>query len=209
MDKIFLLLLGLSTAPAVWLGVHYDALNLVLPLLGLLFLISVYLRYKSLKKYLGTGISSGSEKTSFLRRLLSHKNSALALAILGALLCAASVLFKSYDLVLWYPVFVNILFFLIFFNSLYAEHCIIEYFAMLGGAKVTPYVRAYTRKVTVAWCLFFAINGGIAMYTVLYGNIDLWTLYNGLLSYIAMGVMFAGEFVIRQFVKRKEDKDGV
>ncbi len=208
MDKIFLLLLGLSTAPAVWLGVHYDALNLVLPLLALLFLISVYLRYKSLKKYLGSSISSGAQ-TSFSRRLLSHKNSALALAILGALLCAGSALFKSYDLVLWYPVFVNILFFIIFFNSLYTECCIIEYFATLAGTAITPYVRAYTRKVTVAWCLFFAINGGIAMYTVLYANIDLWTLYNGLLSYIAMGVMFAGEFVIRQFVKRKEDKAGV
>ena len=55
----------------------------------------------------------------------------------------------------------------------------------------------YTRAVTWVWCGFFAVNGAIATWTALYADWPLWTLYNGLIAYIAIAVLFAGEMLVR------------
>ena len=62
----------------------------------------------------------------------------------------------------------------------------------------------YTRNVTVAWVVFFLLNAAISLWTALYGDLATWTLYNGFISYILIGLMFGGEFLLRQYVKRKK-----
>ena len=37
----------------------------------------------------------------------------------------------------------------------------------------------------------------MALFNVLYGSLELWTLYNGLISYILIGILFLGEFIVR------------
>ena len=37
----------------------------------------------------------------------------------------------------------------------------------------------YTRRVTQVWCVFFFVNGAIALYTALYASSALWSFYNG------------------------------
>jgi uncharacterized membrane protein len=39
--------------------------------------------------------------------------------------------------------------------------------------------------------------------TAISGSLKLWTLYNGFISYLAIGVMFAAEFLIRQGVHQR------
>jgi len=51
--------------------------------------------------------------------------------------------------------------------------------------------------------MFFLINAALSAATAMSGSLKLWTLYNGFISYIAMGVMFAGEFLIRQVVHQR------
>ena len=50
------------------------------------------------------------------------------------------------------------------------------------------------------WCLFFIVNGAIALVTVLSKNQALWTLYNGLISYLLMGTLLGGEWLYRKRV---------
>ena len=60
---------------------------------------------------------------------------------------------------------------------------------------------AYTRKVTQVWCGFFVLNGGLALGTALWASDATWALYNGLIAYGLMGVLFAGEWVVRRRVR--------
>ncbi len=62
---------------------------------------------------------------------------------------------------------------------------------------------AYTRRVTQVWCGFFVVNGAIALFTALYASAALWSLYNGFLAYLFMGLLFAGEYFVRWQVKRR------
>jgi len=65
----------------------------------------------------------------------------------------------------------------------------------------------YTRKVTIIWCGFFMLNGVLALLTTLYASDRIWALYNGLISYCLMGLLFAGEWLVRP--KHKADSSNV
>ena len=64
-------------------------------------------------------------------------------------------------------------------------------------------VERYCRKVTVAWCFFFIVNGSIATFTVFVGSDKIWSLYNGLISYILIGIVFIVEYLVRKMVQSK------
>ena len=68
---------------------------------------------------------------------------------------------------------------------------------------LSPAAVRYTRTVTIAWCIFFAGNGAMALGTALSGNDRWWTLYNGFLAYLLMGALFAGEWLVRQRVRAR------
>ena len=48
--------------------------------------------------------------------------------------------------------------------------------------------------------LFFCLNGMISTYTAWTENMSLWATYNGFVAYVAMGGLFAIEWLIRQRV---------
>ena len=51
------------------------------------------------------------------------------------------------------------------------------------------------------WCGFFVVNGAVAAATALWATPAVWALYNGLLSYVAMGVLMGGEWLVRRRVR--------
>lgn len=102
-----------------------------------------------------------------------------------------------------YPVLMNISFFIVFAWSLRVGPPIVERLARLTEPELPESAIAYTRRVTGAWCLFFIVNGAIALYTVWLQNAEIWALYNGFISYLLMGVFFAVEWLIRQKVKAR------
>ncbi|MFV8782824.1 hypothetical protein ACNKU7_10420 [Microbulbifer sp. SA54] len=104
---------------------------------------------------------------------------------------------------LWYPVFCNLVMFAIFARSLYFQpQSIIERLARIQEPELPPSGIAYTRRVTGVWCVFFLLNGSVATATAMVADLELWTLYNGLISYLLMGVLLAGEWVVRRRVRR-------
>ena len=64
-------------------------------------------------------------------------------------------------------------------------------------------VERYCRNVTVGWCIFFVVNGSIAALTVFVGSDKIWSLYNGLISYILVGLFFIVEYLVRKMVQSK------
>ncbi|HCQ3818278.1 TPA: hypothetical protein OKD99_004577, partial [Escherichia coli] len=61
-----------------------------------------------------------------------------------------------------------------------------------------------TRRVTQIWCGFFIINGGIALFTALYADMSLWTAWNGMIAYLLMGTLMAGEWLVRRQVMKRD-----
>jgi uncharacterized membrane protein len=104
---------------------------------------------------------------------------------------------------LYYPVIMNVLFLGVFATSLLRPPSMIERFARIREPDLPAEGVIYTRRVTWIWCGFFLLNGLTALYTVT-EPLEVWTLYNGLVSYLLMGTLFLGEFVVRQFVIKKQ-----
>ncbi|OXY81028.1 hypothetical protein [Oceanimonas doudoroffii] len=101
----------------------------------------------------------------------------------------------------FYPVLVNLSLLLVFGGSLFGSRTVIERLARLREPDLPPEGVAYTRKVTQAWCVFFALNGAVSAGTMLWASPAVWALYNGLIAYLLIGLMLAGEWVIRRRVR--------
>ena len=125
------------------------------------------------------------------------------LALLGALLCISSQLLRTQHLLLWYPVAVNLAMLLLFGASLWSAMPLVERIARLREPVLPPAAVRYTRRVTQVWCLFFIGNGSMALFTCLLGNLRLWTLWNGAISYLLIAALMGAEWCVRQRVRRK------
>jgi uncharacterized membrane protein len=121
---------------------------------------------------------------------------------LASLLCLAAVtcITNSETLLRLYPAAMSLGMLLLFGMSLIYPPSMVERFARLREPDLPPSGVTYTYRVTQFWCGFFVVNGAIAVYTALYASRDMWALYNGLIAYLLMGVIFAGEWVVRRFV---------
>jgi uncharacterized membrane protein len=97
----------------------------------------------------------------------------------------------------FYPALVNGLMLVIFSWSLLSPPSLIERLARLQQPDLPPEGVLYTRRVTQVWCGFFIVNGMIALATALWSSFEFWSLYNGLIAYLLMGLLLGGEYIVR------------
>jgi uncharacterized membrane protein len=64
-------------------------------------------------------------------------------------------------------------------------------------------VEQYCRRATIAWCIFFMLDGMIAVFTVFWTSEFIWGLYNGGISYVAMALLLVGEFVMLKIIEKR------
>lgn len=102
-----------------------------------------------------------------------------------------------------YPVAINAIMLFIFLSSLWQGPPVVERLARLREPDLSPHGIRYTHRVTWAWCAFFVVNGAIASWTALYADLATWSLYNGIISYILIALMFAGEWLLRRRLQRR------
>ena len=126
-----------------------------------------------------------------------------SLLTLVAAFCVSVVLIDSQQLLKFYPVLMNVGMALLFFVSLLGKQSLIERFANMGKKKPPPEARPYLRRLNVAWGLLLLLNGLVSAYTAWYSTLSVWTLYNGVLSYLLIATFAAVEFVYRSYYKRK------
>jgi uncharacterized membrane protein len=132
----------------------------------------------------------------------SQRRNLAGVAAVGAL-AVAVVITDSELLVRLYPVAVNVVLLGAFGLTLVRPPSMIERIARIDGRALDPAGVRYTRNLTRVWCGFFAVNAAIALATALGASRATWALYNGLVSYVLVGVLWVAERLIRPFVMRR------
>lgn len=103
-----------------------------------------------------------------------------------------------------YPVIVSGGLAFMFGASLWRATSLVEGLAMLGGETLSSAGRRYCRRVTMVWAVWLAINTFIAAALAVFGSLEAWALWTGLLSYLVIGFIFAAEFILRRFLRRRQ-----
>ncbi|MBK7948138.1 MAG: hypothetical protein IPK00_05240 [Deltaproteobacteria bacterium] len=121
----------------------------------------------------------------------------LALPVASVALVSAATAIANDPLgLLLAPVFVNAALLAAFAFSLRREP-IVETLARLQVERLAPAEVRYCRRVTLVWCGFFVLNGGVGFVLAWTRSLEAWAFYTGFLSYVLMGLLFAGEYVYR------------
>ncbi|HEX4503500.1 MAG TPA: hypothetical protein VH187_20445 [Scandinavium sp.] len=167
----------------VGFGLAHNGLHWLIPAMALLLVIRLFM----VRKQAGP-----------MRRVLQ------TVALAGIALCVASSVLKAHQLLLFYPVVVNAVMLTVFGGSLWSAMPLVERLARLREPNLPPAGVRYTRQVTRIWCLFFIVNGLIALFTALHGDMQLWTAWNGVIAYLLMGSLMAGEWLVRRRMMKRE-----
>jgi uncharacterized membrane protein len=125
------------------------------------------------------------------------------MSVAAVLLAAPALLCNSLLPLKLYPVAINLGLLALFSHSLLRPPSIIERLARLQDPELPAFAVTYTRRVTQVWCLFFALNGSIAFATAVWASPAIWSLYTGVISYLAMGILFVAEYLVRCYVRRQ------
>jgi uncharacterized membrane protein len=95
------------------------------------------------------------------------------------------------------PVIVNVGLLLAFTRTLQRGPSMVERLARAHYQTLAPGASLYCRRVTVVWCVFFALNSAILFWLAVRASLAVWTLYAGFLAYVVVAVIFAVEMVYR------------
>ncbi|WP_312626915.1 hypothetical protein [Scandinavium sp.] len=166
----------------VGFGLAHNGLHWLLPVMAVLLLLRLF----QVRKQAGP-----------MRRVLQ------SVALAGIALCVASSMLKAHQLLLFYPVVVNLVMLAVFGGSLWSAMPLVERLARLREPNLPPEGVRYTRQVTRIWCLFFIVNGSVALFTALHGDMRLWTAWNGVIAYLLMGILMAGEWLVRRRLMKR------
>lgn len=115
--------------------------------------------------------------------------------------CAVLALADTPEMLHWYPVLINAAMLLLFAGSLVYGPPLVERLARMQEPDLPPKGVVYTRKVTQVWVAFFLFNGLVAAGLTLWAPLSWWTLYNGLIAYVLIALLFIGEWLVRRRVR--------
>jgi uncharacterized membrane protein len=117
--------------------------------------------------------------------------------------CALLAFSSSGTLERWYPTLISTILLCAFGLSLIYGPPLVERIARVREPDLPDAAIPYTRNVTWAWVGFFIFNGVVSAALTLWASLKWWTLYNGLLVYVIMGALFAGEWLLRRRLRGK------
>lgn len=121
----------------------------------------------------------------------------LAVILLVSILASAR-LFGIDAILRLSPLLIHSSLFYIFMQSLNTTP-LIEQFARLDFGDALPAeIKAYCRKLTILWAIFFAANIAGCAWLAILGDDATWVLYNGLIVYLLIGTLLLGEYLWRR-----------
>lgn len=162
----------------------YFGLNFIAPTILAIFLALLFTF-----RHLSQAKNSNTKKAK-----IPHLN-ILLINVMGLLLYTS--LTNSEFALKLYPVVVNLSFLFIFAYSIYKPPSVVEIIATMKDTLDDNAIK-YTKKVTLVWCVFFLFNGTIATWTIYHANPQYWLIYNGIISYVLMGLLMTAEIVYRR-----------
>ncbi len=174
-------------------------IGLGLLLAGLLYPFAVYLGMEHFAPW-QFGLLLGG---LWLARALTgeRKPASLWMALCAMAFCGVLAWLNNPSLLRWYPVLISSFMLGLFGLSLKFGPPMAERLARLSEPQLPEIAVRYTRRVTCAWSWFFLCNGLLAAALTLWAPLSWWALYNGLIAYGLMGLLFAVEWLIRQRVR--------
>ncbi len=177
--RILIVLLGLGYPLLVYLGLRFFEPRMVALFLGLTLLLRL-------------AMGPRSHQVLSLGKTMSFPLAMMALAY------ALTFVFNSGLFFLFVPALFSAALLLSFGRSLLVPPSLVETFARAMRPDFSEEHVAYCRRVTMLWTAFFLLNGSLSLLLALNGSLEAWTLYNGLIAYVLMGMVFAGEFLYRR-----------
>lgn len=172
--------------------------NVVLGVLTLAYPIVVYL---SLGRFEPRWLALLLLAMALVRLGFSRTAATWGVAAVAMTLAALAWVGNAWTPLKLYPVAVNAFMLVMFASTLASPPSAVERLARLSEPDLPEVAVIYTRKVTMVWCAFFLINGAIALGLAMWGTDAQWALYNGAVSYVFMGILGAGEWLVRQRVR--------
>lgn len=128
----------------------------------------------------------------------------LLFPLIGTLmLCSISVLLNQSNAILYLPFFISTSLGLSFVYSLLHPPSIVEVFARMMSNDLSEEAVRYCRLVTGVWVVFFVLNATVAGLTACCAALEVWSLYNGFISYCVIGLLFTAELCYRYWRFRR------
>ncbi|MBM4254641.1 MAG: hypothetical protein FJ147_01955 [Deltaproteobacteria bacterium] len=128
----------------------------------------------------------------------------LLVPVIGTVVLSfVSALFNQSRAILYLPLLISLNFGASFAYSLLRPPSIVEIFATTYSSVLSAEAVRYCRLVTGIWVGFFAFNATIAGLTACCSSLETWSLYNGLISYCLLGLLFVGELCYRYWRFRR------
>ena len=136
--------------------------------------------------------------------IIPPEQRATAVPIIVILLAyaVAAALSDSVTMLLSYPVLVNAILFVGFAGSLRSEVPLLLRLVRARGIPISSRGPGYLRRLTAIWAGFLVINGASAGWTTT-ASIEIWTLYNGMISNLLIGALIPGEWAFRRHYKKR------
>jgi len=104
---------------------------------------------------------------------------------------------------LFVPALINLTLLVSFAHTLRRGPSMVETFARLQVDDLEEAEVAYAVLLTRVWCVFFCVNGLVALALAIEASVAVWAFYTGFLSYILMGTLFSIEFLYRTWRFRR------
>lgn len=82
-------------------------------------------------------------------------------------------------------------------------------FAEVLQAQLSPTALRYTRQVTVAWTLFFAVSAGLSVLLYLFAPLPVWSMFTNLFYLPSLALMFIVEGLVRRSVLPPHERHGI
>lgn len=194
------------------LGKTSKPANILLGTLVVLSLAYPFVVYHFIDKWPTFYFIAGMAGLLLLRSMSIHwKNKKSASSLRGKPLpFAFAVIAALFLLYLWnqqlaplfYPVIMSLALAATMGLSLIYSPSLIERFARIKEPNLDNNGVRYTRKVTWLWTGFGVFNAAVAYLTILLHDRSWWTLYNGCISYMLIGLLMVGEYVVRRHCKK-------
>jgi uncharacterized membrane protein len=105
-----------------------------------------------------------------------------------------------------YPATISLAATVMFGTTLFHPPSMIERFARLREPSLLPAGQSYCRKLTIVWTVWLSANTIISAVLAISGNDFAWTIWTGVVAYVAMGFLVLGEIVIRHVLRRRAAK---
>lgn len=137
------------------------------------------------------------------RQLAAYARLAVPVGAVFVATSLASLIWNDPLTLLLPPVLVNLALLGTFGASFFQRETLVEALAFAQAGSLSAEERAYCRKLSAVWCAFFVANGAIAAELAFAGTRGAWALYTGGIAYLAMGMVFAVEFIYRHWRFRR------